>query len=98
MLLIILLLSQCGGGSVEDNLVGSWYLERNGSYMFTLYDDGTCKIDGEYGAGKWAVVNDNKLKLTNFYGSTEVIEIVDLSKDTLIVGNGEDTQTLVKGN
>lgn len=98
MVLIILLFSRCGGGSVEDNLVGSWYLERNGSHMFTLYDDGTCKIDGEYGTGTWAVVNENKLKLSNFYGSTQVVEIVDVSRDMLVVGDDDSTQTLVKGD
>ena len=98
VVLIVVLLSKCGGGSVEDNLVGSWYLERNGSYMFTLYDDGTCKIDGEYGTGTWAVVNENKLKLSNFYGSTQVVEILDVSRDTLVVGDDDSTQTLVKGD
>lgn len=98
VVLIVVLLSKCGGGSVEDNLVGSWYLESNGSYMFTLYDDGTCKIDGVYGTGTWAVVNENKLKLSNFYGSTQIVEIVDVSRDTLVVGDDDSTQILVKGN
>lgn len=96
VLFIVLLVTKCSGGSVESKLVGTWYLEKNDSYAFTLYDDGTCKIDGEYGTGTWAVVNKDKLKLTNFYGQSEVAEIEKLTGSKLILCSGNQEQTFVK--
>lgn len=97
VLFIVLLVTKCaGGGSVESKLVGTWYFGKNDSYAFTLYDDGTCKIDGEYGTGTWAVVNKNKLKLTNIYGQSEVAEIEKLTGSKLILRSGNKTQTLIK--
>ena len=98
VVLIIVLFSRCGGGSIEDMLVGSWYTAEYDSLAFVLYDDGTCKLDGEYGTGKWAVVNDDKLKLSNFYGETVTPEIVDISKDELVLNYGSSTRTFVKGD
>lgn len=98
VVLIIVLFSKCVGGSVEDMLVGSWYTSEYDSLAFVLYDDGTCKLDGEYGTGKWAVVNDNKLKLSNFYGETVTPEIVDISNNELVLNYGSSTRTFVKGD
>ena len=98
VVLIIVLFTKCVGGSVEDMLVGSWYTAEYDSLAFVLYDDGTCKLDGEYGTGKWAVVNDDKLKLSNFYGETVTPEIVDISKDELVLNYGSSTRTFVKGD
>ena len=68
-----------GGGSYEDKLPGEWYADPEASSidepLFTLYTDGTCTIWGEYGTGHWALVNDNQLKLTTFYG--QVLNIFD---------------------
>lgn len=76
VLLLVLVLSLAGcGKSLKKQLVGSWYLEGRTEPAFTFYDDGSCKIQGEYGTGKWTLVNDNQLKISNFYGETVVITI-----------------------
>ncbi len=98
VVLIIVLFSKCASGNVEDMLVGSWYTTEYDSLAFVLYDDGTCKLDGEYGTGKWAVVNENKLKLSNFYGETVTPEIVDISNSELVLNYGSSTRTFVKGD
>lgn len=77
--------------SLESQLVGSWYREGNVTTnrdggkgpAFTLYSDGTCEIASEYGTGTWAVVNENQLKLTNFYGESETITIVSIEDGCL---------------
>ena len=89
-------LISCGSQSLEDQLVGPWYLDGqpsrdrdgNNTPAFTLYDDGTCEIASEYGTGTWAVVNENQLKLTNFYGEshTATIESIDNGRLTLDQG------------
>lgn len=89
-------LAACGGGSLEKQLIGSWY--RNGQTTsnrdggkgpsFTLYSDGTCEIATEYGTGTWAVVNGNQLKLTNFYGETETATIESLENGRLTLDTG----------
>lgn len=95
-LVVCLGLSACGGNSLEKQLVGSWY--RNGQTTstrdggegpnFTLYSDGTCKLAKEYGTGTWAVVNDNQLKLTNFYGETETATIESIQNGRLTLDTG----------
>ena len=68
----LLLLAGCAEKiNFEAQLAGKWYSEGSQEAAFILYDDGTCEISGEYGTGTWSVVNDNQLKLTNFYGETE---------------------------
>lgn len=77
-----------GGRSYEKQLVGSWYREGDSRPVFTLYDDGTCEIAYEYGTGRWAVVNDGKLKLTNFYGESETKAIESLKNGCLTMEDG----------
>lgn len=89
MLLMALLLAGCGK-SYEEQLAGSWYREGSASPIFTLYSDGTCEIKGEYGTGTWAVVNDDQLKLTNFYGEAETVTIISISNGCLTIGDGGD--------
>lgn len=95
VLLVALPVAKLSGG-LESKLVGAWYWEENDSYAFTLYDDGTCDIRYEYGTGRWAVVNENKLKMTDFYGESEVAEIVKLTGNKLVLGYGNNTVTLIK--
>lgn len=64
----------------EKELLGSWYSDPWG-YQFELYSDGTCDISGEYGTGTWAIVNDNQLKVTNFYGEVTDHWTIDTIKD-----------------
>ncbi len=94
LLLVVVLLSICltaCGKSMEDQLADSWYpnghavSQQDGGKgpAFTLYSDGTCKIAGEYGTGHWSVVNDNQLKLTNYYGESETVTIVSVEDGCL---------------
>lgn len=94
---MLLLFASCGntegqsGKSTTEQLVGSWYLNGETSITregtrgpkFTLYDDGTCEMATEYGTGRWSVVNDDQLKLTNFYGESSTATIVSLESGEL---------------
>lgn len=88
--------------SYENQLTGSWYAEpgtaRVSGPIFTLYSDGTCEIDGQYGTGTWAVVNDGLLKLTDFYGQVinffsedGAMQIVSLEDGCLTLCDRENT-------
>ena len=49
---VIFLLRNGGGNNTEKLLLGDWY-ERNSSRVFvSLYDNGSCKVAGDYGLGK----------------------------------------------
>ena len=95
-ILILLLVLLTGCGSMEDKLTGEWCWEGDSDPEFYFYDDGTCEIAGKYGTGTWAIVNDNQLKITDFYGQTETIDIKDVSNDKIVLGYGEHEATLVR--
>lgn len=99
--ILILLLAFCMIGcntkSVDSQLVGSWYVDEGKNASFILYSDGTCEIAGEYGSGKWSVVNDNILKLTNYYGEIETAPIKSIENGILVLGEGKDT-SIFKNN
>ena len=59
---------------------------------FTLYDDGTVTIPGSYGQGKWSLVNDDVLKISDFYGETMTLKIDDLDDQWLVVYEMENGQ------
>lgn len=94
LLITSLILSACGSTkntkSNIRNLTGSWYLEGEDTPSFTLYDDGTCSIRGEYGEGTWSIVNDDQLKLTNYYGQIETATIISLQNGCLTLGDGKN--------
>ena len=73
-------LTACGN-SKEKKLAGDWYTDAD-ILQFSLYSDGTCEIRGEYGTGKWTVLDDGRLKLTNFYGESDTCKY-ELEGDTL---------------
>ena len=76
-------------GPSKGMLKGKWYDSR-GNYAFTLYDDGTCEISGEYGIGTWNVVNKDTLRLSNYLGETETGKIYSVDSKCLKLGeNGE---------
>ena len=58
---------------------------------FRFIDDGTCQIQGDYGQGKWSIVDEDTLKLTDFYGETRTYPItaVDDNSLELELPNGE---------
>ena len=91
IIMILLLLAGCGRQkNYEELLAASWFAEGDSEPAFTLYNDGTCEIDGEYGIGKWSVVNDNQLKLTNYYGETETAPIISVEDGCLKLGNSPE--------
>ena len=72
----------------EELLVGDWY-----SYFtepaLSVYDDGTYTQYGDYGTGHWAIVNEDQLKLTDFYGETHIMRLVDIDESKLTLGPTE---------
>ena len=72
-------------GPSKKRLSGTWYDSR-GNFAFTLYDDGTCEIDGEYGLGTWNVVNKDTLRLSNYLGETESGKIYSVDSKCLKLG------------
>jgi len=94
VMMVVTLLEGCGG--LQSQLVGPWYQDGHsasrgdGTYgpHFTLYSDGTCEIAHEYGTGKWSVVNDNMLKLTNYYGESMTVKIESVGGGCLKLEGG----------
>lgn len=97
MLCCVLLLASLlvGCGSKEKKLVGSWYNE-GGSLAFVFYSDGTCEISNTYGTGKWSVLEDDLLKIVDFYGQTVTAEISELDGDSMELDFGFVTSTYYK--
>jgi len=99
MILVIMTMALLAGCSKETNisslLPGTWYPKGSESAAFTLYDDGTCEIEGEYGTGKWSVVSENQLKLENYYGETQIADIKEVLDGKLILADGDNTQTFL---
>ena len=93
--ILIFLLEGCAKkDDFESKLAGTWYSEGSNEAAFVLYDDGTCEIAGEYGTGTWNIVNENQLKLTNFYGETEVAKIISVKDGCLSLGDAESSVRL----
>ena len=91
MIMVLLLLAGCGAEKgYEESLAASWFAEGDSEPAFILYSDGTCEIDGEYGIGKWSVVNDNQLKMTNYYGETETAPIISIEDGCLMLGSSPE--------
>ena len=90
LLLVIamcLSLAACGGG-YKKKLIGSWYEAGEDEPQFIFYSDGTCKIRYEYGTGSWRLLDDNQLKVTNFYGETDSAKIVSIKDGMLTLNSG----------
>ena len=94
-LIATLLLTACSG-NIKSKMVGSWSFEEDGEPQYTLYSDGTCKIAYQYGTGTWAIVNNNQLKLTNYYGESNIAEIESVSKSEMVLSIDGDSITLYK--
>ena len=75
--------------SDERKIVGQWCeVEENGnagSRAFTIYDDGSCDLQGYYGLGKWSISN-GKLIIQEFYGAKFVFEY-SLRDDYLLLSS-----------
>ena len=83
----------CGIGSLtlrgkkttEKLIIGDWYQQWSDSLTFSIYDDGTVNVPSSYGLGKWSLVNDNQLILSDFYGETIVLKIENIDADNMEV-------------
>ena len=86
------------GKDTKKLVLGDWYLEGSSRLRFTIYDDGTVNIPGTYGTGKWSIVNDDQLKIADFYGESTVLKIEDIDKDSMtcrqIYDGREDEETI----
>lgn len=90
----------CGIGSLtlrgkkttEKLIIGDWYQQWSDSLTFSIYDDGTVNVPSSYGLGKWSLVNDNQLILSDFYGETMTLKIDDLDDQWLVVYEMENGQ------
>lgn len=83
------------GNSIEKQLPGEWCLEGSSTVQFEFFSDGTCTIRGTYGTGRWNFL-DGKLKITDFYGETQAVDIVACNNDNLIIESNGSEVTLVK--
>lgn len=83
----------CGIGSLtlrgkkttEKLIIGDWYQQWSDSLTFSIYDDGTVNVPDSYGLGKWSLVNDNQLILSDFYGETIILKIENIDADNMEV-------------
>lgn len=66
-------------------IIGDWYQQWSDSLTFSIYDDGTVNVPGSYGLGKWSLVNDNQLILSDFYGETIILKIENIDADNMEV-------------
>lgn len=90
----------CGIGSLtlrgkkttEKLIIGDWYQQWSDSLTFSIYDDGTVNVPSSYGQGKWSLVNDDVLKISDFYGETMTLKIDDLDDQWLVVYEMENGQ------
>ncbi len=71
-------------------LANNWYRQWSDSLTFSLYDDGTVNVPGSYGLGKWSLVNDNQLILSDFYGETITLKIETIDDQWLVVYDMEN--------
>ena len=78
--------------SKQELILGEWYAGFE-TPSWTFYDDGTCKLIGDYGLGKWSLVNDDTiLNVSDFYGETHSYNLVSVDENQLTIsadgGNG----------
>lgn len=74
-----------GKKTTEKLIIGDWYQQWSDSLTFSIYDDGTVNVPSSYGLGKWSLVNDNQLILSDFYGETIVLKIENIDADNMEV-------------
>lgn len=85
IILLVLSLSACGSSKIENKLPGKW---DDKFHILTFYSDGTYEETMKYGTGKWTMLENNTLKLTDYYGKTRTFEIESISSDTLTLKSG----------
>lgn len=92
----IFLFRNAGGNNTEKLLLGDWYMEGYSRLEYAIYDDGSCQVRSGYGLGKWSVVNDDKLRISDFYGQTLIYKIEKISKKSMtlrLIWDGKESET-----
>ena len=89
---IAMLLFLCACGQKASPITGidkrfchAWFEQGEEDANFTLYSDGTCDIADIYGIGTWAIVNNDQLKITDYYGSSDVYIVQSVSNSKLVL-------------
>ena len=82
---MLLTITACSGG-IEDKIPGTYMTGWHSTIEF--FSDGTYVEQGEYGTGKWTLLDGNVLKLTNFYGESVTHELEDVTSEGIIFKTG----------
>ncbi len=82
--LLVTSLTACGS-SLEKKLPGEYH---NGFHKLSIYSDGTYEEYGEYGTGKWTLLEGNVLKMTDFYGRSHTYELEDVTSEGIVLASG----------
>lgn len=72
-LLLVLLLSVFTGCSGNSGIVGEWYDSKG--HCLDIRKDGSFKLDGEYGTGKWKKLDNTNYEFYDFYGQVYEAEL-----------------------
>lgn len=91
--LMMISLTSCSGSK---SISGNWYLPERSEPQFSLYDDGTCQISGQYGTGKWSLINGNELHLINYYGEMQNVTVESVDSNKMVISNGSDRLELYR--
>ena len=83
-----------GKKTKEKLVLGDWYRQWSESLSFTLYDDGTANIAGTDRMGKWSLVNDDQLILTDADGKATILKIEGIDADNMEVRERESGHVL----
>ena len=89
-------LTGCGKKNTKKLILGDWYMEGYSRLEYAIYDDGSCQVRSGYGLGKWSIVNDDKLRISDFYGQTLIYKIEKISKKSMtlrLIWDGKESET-----
>lgn len=73
-LLLILTVSVFTGCSGNSSITGEWYDSKG--HCLDIRKDGTFKLDGEYGTGKWKKLDNTNYEFYDFYGQPYEAELL----------------------
>jgi len=82
--------------NIKKLVLGDWYMEGYSRLEYAIYDDGSCQVRSGYGLGKWSIVNDDKLRISDFYGQTLIYKIEKISKKSMtlrLIWDGKESET-----
>lgn len=89
-------LTGCRKKNIKKLVLGDWYMEGYSRLEYAIYDDGSCQVRSGYGLGKWSIVNDDKLRISDFYGQTLIYKIEKISKKSMtlrLIWDGKESET-----